>query len=160
MEVFDSPEIAEAAISLSTHFITALGHKENAPLLQKVADKSFITPTALGQYFNEIYNETIAELQNSKAKLVEDITKQLEGNYKKQIENLNQSLSTLTTTNSKEVNVLTQQLEATKQEKQSCSQQLKELQQQLEKKSQLNIYTILLIIAALIIGLLVGKLFM
>ena len=35
----------------------AIGHKENIPLLQKVADKAFITPTALGQYLNDIYNE-------------------------------------------------------------------------------------------------------
>jgi exonuclease VII large subunit len=39
LEIFDNPEIAEAALSLSTYFITALGHKDNVPLLQKVADK-------------------------------------------------------------------------------------------------------------------------
>ena len=78
LEIFDNPEIAEAALSLSTYFITALGHKDNVPLLQKVADKPFITPTALGQYFNDMYNNTIEEFQNSKEKLFDDITKQEE----------------------------------------------------------------------------------
>lgn len=70
LEIFDSSDIAQTALTLTTPFITALGHKENVPLLQKVADKFFITPTALGQYFNQIYNSTIEQLQNSKAKLV------------------------------------------------------------------------------------------
>ena len=39
LKIFDNPEIAEAALSLSTCFITALGDKDHVPLLQKVADK-------------------------------------------------------------------------------------------------------------------------
>jgi hypothetical protein len=35
--------------SISTYFVTMPGRKENVPLIQKVADRSFITPTALGQ---------------------------------------------------------------------------------------------------------------
>ncbi len=69
-------------------FVTAIGHKEDISLLQKVADKAFITPTALGQHLRELYNNTIEELQNSKAHLVKQVTVQLETNYKKQIENL------------------------------------------------------------------------
>jgi hypothetical protein len=53
-------------------------------------------------------------LQNSKAKLVDDITKQLEGNYGKQIENLMSNISYLEKSNQKEVDILTQQLEAAK----------------------------------------------
>jgi len=63
MEVFNKPSLAECALSLKSYFITAIGHKEDISLLQKVADKAFITPTALGQYFNEIYNQTVEELQ-------------------------------------------------------------------------------------------------
>jgi exodeoxyribonuclease VII large subunit len=62
------------------------------PLLQKVADKSFITPTELGQYFNQIYNHTIKELQNSKAKLVEDLSKQIDAGYQIQIKSLDEQL--------------------------------------------------------------------
>jgi hypothetical protein len=53
-------------------------------LIDKIADKSFSTPTALGQYLNDIYNSTIEEFTESKAKMV----KELEGIFKKQIEGL------------------------------------------------------------------------
>ena len=92
MEVFNKPSLAEHALSLKSFFITAIGHKEDISLLQKVADKAFITPTALGQYFNEIYNHTVEELQGSKAKLVEDITAQLKGSYEMQVNSLNEKL--------------------------------------------------------------------
>jgi exodeoxyribonuclease VII large subunit len=92
MEVFNRTSIAEVALSLKSFFITAIGHKEDVSLLQKVADKAFITPNALGQYFNEIHNETLDELQNTKAKLVEDITTQLKSNYEVQLVNLNEKL--------------------------------------------------------------------
>lgn len=55
MEVFNKVPLAES------YFITAIGHKEDISLLQKVADKGFINPTAQGQ--------TVEELQGSKAKL-------------------------------------------------------------------------------------------
>jgi exodeoxyribonuclease VII large subunit len=88
MEVFDSPVLAEYCLGLAPYFVTAIGHKEDSSLLQRIADKAFITPTALGQYLNTLYNETIAELEHSKAKLVATITEQLKANYDKQVENL------------------------------------------------------------------------
>ena len=57
-----------------------------------VADKAFITPTALGQYLNDIYNETHEQLQNSKAKLIDDISRQFKANYDKQIQTLSEKL--------------------------------------------------------------------
>lgn len=65
LEIFDNVAIAECALSLTSPFVTAIGHTDDVPLLQKVGDKSFITPTALGQYFNELYNNTVLELQDS-----------------------------------------------------------------------------------------------
>ena len=47
MEVFNKPSLAEHALSLKSYFITAIGHKEDISLLQKVADKAFITPQHL-----------------------------------------------------------------------------------------------------------------
>jgi exodeoxyribonuclease VII large subunit len=55
MNIFDNPEIAATAITLKPIFLTALGHSADEPLLQKVADKALITPTALGQYFYDLY---------------------------------------------------------------------------------------------------------
>ena len=90
--IFNKPAIAKAALVLSAHFVTAIGHQQDSSLLQRVADKHFITPTALGQYFNEVYNRTMEELQSSKAKLVTDITTQLEANYGLKIKLLEQEI--------------------------------------------------------------------
>ncbi len=88
MEIFDQPDIAEAAIDLSAYFVTALGHAQDVPLLQKVADKAFTTPTAFGQYLVDLYNNTIQERSQSKAGMVEAAMKQVKPLYEKQIENL------------------------------------------------------------------------
>ena len=92
MEIFNKLPIAEACINLKPYFLTAIGHKEDNTLLQKVADKAFITPSELGQFLNDVFNQTQEELQNSKAKLVEAITIQLKANYEKQLQNLNEKL--------------------------------------------------------------------
>jgi exodeoxyribonuclease VII large subunit len=55
MEVFNRVSLAEKKLSLNCHLLTAIGHKEDVPLLQKVADKAFITSTAIGQYLNDMY---------------------------------------------------------------------------------------------------------
>ena len=88
MEIFDSPVIASVALFLTTYFVTAIGHSQDTPLLQKVADKAFITPTAFGQHLNDLYNNTIAERSQSKAGMIEAVTKQLKPLYEKQIENI------------------------------------------------------------------------
>lgn len=122
LDLFDKPSIAKATLGIAPYFVTAIGHKENNSLLQKVADKAFITPTALGQYFNDLYNETIEQLQNSKAKLVEDITTQLKGEYEKQVANLREKLNSVeelhrkaldnsTGTFEKEIAILRQQMQ-------------------------------------------------
>ncbi|MEP6595263.1 MAG: exodeoxyribonuclease VII large subunit [Ginsengibacter sp.] len=160
LEIFDSPEMAEASIDLSAYFITALGHKDNVPLLQKVADKSFITPTALGQYFNEIYNETVAGLKNSKAKLVNDITAQLNANYSKQISNLNEPVASLRVANERELKIVNQQQESIKEERLAYNNQIQVLQDKLKNSGKINGYTILLKVAALIIGFLFARFFL
>jgi exodeoxyribonuclease VII large subunit len=48
MEVFDSPVLAEYSLGLGPYFVTAIGHKEDSSLVQRIADKAFITPTARG----------------------------------------------------------------------------------------------------------------
>lgn len=81
LSVFELPALAETAIDIRPIFITAIGHSTDEPLLQKVADKAFITPTALGQYLRDLYNRTIDEFNDSKTKLIGDLTKQIELNY-------------------------------------------------------------------------------
>lgn len=89
LDIFNKFTIAEKAVSLQSLFITAIGHKDDITLLQRVADKSFITPSELGQFLNDTYNHTVEELENSKAKLIESVKSQLTANYQKQIDNLN-----------------------------------------------------------------------
>lgn len=79
-------------MTLTSLFITAIGHKDDITLLQKVADKSFITPSELGQFLNDTFNHTVEELENSKAKLIESVKLQLTANYQKEIDNLNEKL--------------------------------------------------------------------
>ncbi|RYY31183.1 MAG: hypothetical protein EOO04_02250 [Chitinophagaceae bacterium] len=92
IQLFDKPAIAAACLGIKAMLVTAIGHKDDNPLLQKIADKSFITPTAFGQFLNDLYNSTIEELQNSRAKLVADITQTLQANYGQQIKQLNEQI--------------------------------------------------------------------
>jgi len=144
MEVFNKPSLAECALSLKSYFITAIGHKEDISLLQKVADKAFITPTALGQYFNEIYNQTVEELQGSKAKLVEDITAQLKGSYEIQVNSLNEKLQGTKGMSEQQAKMVNTQID--------------ELRSQLAKKSALSsVVWVLIALLACAVGILVGK---
>jgi exodeoxyribonuclease VII large subunit len=92
LDIFNRYTIAEKAVNLTSLFITAIGHKDDITLLQKVADKSFITPSELGQFLNDTFNHTVEELENSKAKLIESVKLQLTANYQKEIDNLNEKL--------------------------------------------------------------------
>ncbi len=93
VEVLNKPELAEYCLNLKPFLVSAAGHKENVPLLEKIADRKFITPTAFGQYLKETYNNIVEDFEKSKAKLAEDVTKQLTANFSKQIANLNQQLA-------------------------------------------------------------------
>jgi exodeoxyribonuclease VII large subunit len=147
MSVFNKPSLAEEALSLKCFFLTAIGHKEDESLLQKVADKAFITPTALGQYFNEIYNRTIEELQNTRAKLVEDITTQLKSNYEMKLTNLNEQLK-----GHKEVS---------EQQLQLANTQLNDLKSQLQKKPAIpSVVWLLILLIAVVAGILIGYFFL
>jgi exodeoxyribonuclease VII large subunit len=95
LEVFNKPEVIETALSLQTPLLTAIGHEQDITLLQKVADKGFITPTALGQYLNDIYNKSIGQLHDTKAKLADDLSKQFKATYEQQIKVLNEQIETL-----------------------------------------------------------------
>ena len=158
MEIFDSIQIAEVSLGLSSYFVTAIGHAKDVPLLEKIADKSFITPTSLGQYFKDTYNQTKEQLENSKAKLVDAVKKQLETNYGQQLQNLNEKLIRNDELNKRELALLTEHLTNARQEKDSYGKQIRELQEKINEQKKMPVYIWILLIAALIIGWLVGKL--
>lgn len=86
LDIFNRATLAEIALDIQPYFITAIGHEQDTPLLQKVADKAFITPTAFGQYLYDLYNETTEQAALSKTKLVEDINKQVSANYETRLQ--------------------------------------------------------------------------
>lgn len=53
MEVFEDVDVAKAILELKTPFIAALGHSNDRPLAELVADRAFITPSALGTYLRD-----------------------------------------------------------------------------------------------------------
>jgi len=112
----------------------------------------------LGQYFKDAYNQTKEQLENSKAKLVDAVKKQLETNYGQQLQNLNEKLLSTKELNSKEIALLNQNLENVRQEKESYGKQIVDLQEKLNEQKRVPAYIWILIAAALIIGWLAGKL--
>jgi exodeoxyribonuclease VII large subunit len=171
LDIFNRFSIAEKATGLNSLFVTAIGHKDDVTLLQKVADKSFITPSEFGQFLNDAYNHTVEELQNSKAKLIDSVKAQLTAGYQKEIDNLNEKLKAndelrQRTTNDLEqvykekMAVLNTQLSGSlklQDEKVSVlNEQIANYRVQLENRPSLNwIAVIIAVIAGLIIGYLV-----
>jgi exodeoxyribonuclease VII large subunit len=157
LEIFNKIAIAETAIGLKALLVTAIGHKDDVTLLQKVADRAFITPSEFGQFLNDTYNHTIEETQHSRAQLVESVTKQLTVNYQKEIDNLKEQIRNLEQLK-KDSNTDLQKvyeekitgLNALQQERQQLyQQQLDALQQ----KTSVNLVAVIIaIIAGLIIG--------
>jgi exodeoxyribonuclease VII large subunit len=92
IHLFDHPIVCEKALEFKGILITALGHSSDQPLLEKIADKSFITPTALGQYLHDIYYETTESYNQSKAKMIDDLSKQIALNYETRIIDLGKRL--------------------------------------------------------------------
>jgi len=90
IQLFNNTDLAEAALTLNSIFVTAIDHSDDEPLLQKVADKAFIT---LGQFLYDVYIHTLEDLSNSKARLIGDLAKQIELNFQYQLTDLNTRLA-------------------------------------------------------------------
>jgi len=88
LQVFDSIEIARAALSLKAIVVTAIGHREDVSLLDKIADRSFITPSALGSFLREVYNRTIEELTHSKGKIISGVEESFRKTYSHELSSL------------------------------------------------------------------------
>jgi exodeoxyribonuclease VII large subunit len=167
LEIFDKPEVIEAALTLEVPLITAIGHEQDVTLLQKVADKAFITPTALGQYLSDIYNKTIEQVQDTKAKLVNDISKQFKANYEHQIETLykqveslkelnKHSLENTIQVNQKEVGLLQSQVEELKQQHRLKVIEVEGLQKKVKSSASIVLMLVLLVVA-IILGIMLGQ---
>ena len=90
LEALGHPDLLEAALSLELPFVTALGHAVDAPLLERVADKRFTTPTALGGYLRNLAESVDAERVDAKATLIKQVERQFESQLKTAAEQLKQ----------------------------------------------------------------------
>ncbi len=146
LDIFNKTPIAEQAIKLKALFVSAIGHKDDVTLLQKVADKSFITPSEFGQFLNDTYNHTVEELQHSRAQLVDAVTKQLTANYQKEIDNLKTNSAGMQKVYEEKINGLT----ALQNERQQL------FEQQLKAAEAKPSFNWVAVIIAVLIGLAVG----
>jgi len=146
LRVFDLPELAETALEIRPIFITAIGHSTDEPLLQKVADKSFITPTALGQYLRDIYDRAMDEFNDSKAKLIGDLTKQIDLNYQTRLQDQQTRLQDLQTR-------LTESSRTSQEAIRHSEERLQTFSRQLSKTRNFNQWLIALLVASILISL-------
>lgn len=58
LTVFDSLEIAEASLKLNCSLLNAIGHADNEPFIQRISNRSFITPTDFGYYLKDIFTDS------------------------------------------------------------------------------------------------------
>ncbi len=92
LDVFNQAQLAEKLIRLNSILLTAIGHADNNTLVEKIADKKFITPTAFGNFLSEIYEETMASQQNSQARLIKEVENKMRNHFSKEISLLNNNL--------------------------------------------------------------------
>ena len=89
IERLDHLDVLETLSHLNTPVVSAVGHPEERLTFKEIADKEVATPTALGQYLNELV-ERVAEMKSkSKAVLVQQVSKQ----YADQIASLEKRLT-------------------------------------------------------------------
>jgi len=65
LETFNNAKLAEKVVLFKTPFVTAIGHKEDITMVERMADRGFATPTAFGAFLNSVllqYNGEVEEL--------------------------------------------------------------------------------------------------
>jgi exodeoxyribonuclease VII large subunit len=150
MEIYNKPEFAEILLNKKKPIVTAIGHKIDKPLFEKIADKHFATPSLLGAYLKEIYSNTIEELIDTKAQLQKTITIQL-----KEIHD-------------KELQIKEHQIKVTKEQSEMYKAELKQVKNEIEKmknkqvevttpKTDNTLLIIIIIIAIIIVLFLLNK---
>ena len=69
----ENKEVLTAVAQLRTPFITALGHEEERPFIQDIADLSLATPTAFGTFLRDCANSV-----SKKKKVIYELNNQVE----------------------------------------------------------------------------------
>ena len=92
LEALDEVELLETLVTMNTAWMYGAGHEGEKLFILNIADKAIAIPHALGTYFRDITDGVIQKRNNSRAALV----KEVEGQFKKQIEDSNKKNQELT----------------------------------------------------------------
>ena len=131
LEALDEVELLETLVNMNTAWMYGAGHEGEKLFILNIADKAIAIPHALGTYFRDITDGVVQKRNNSRAALV----KEVEGQFKKQIEDSNKKNKELT----EQLDKLTKsQAEATKQHKEQIEAMQKQHKEQNEKANKQN----------------------
>ena len=92
LDALDEIELLETLVNMNTAWMYGAGHEGEKLFILNIADKAIAIPHALGTYFRDITDGVIQKRNNSRAALV----KEVEGQFKKQIEDSNKKNQELT----------------------------------------------------------------
>ncbi|CAL2093112.1 putative Exonuclease VII large subunit [Tenacibaculum sp. 190524A02b] len=68
LDIFNDTNLAEKVVQFKLPFVTALGHKSDLTLVERMADRGFATPTAFGSFLNSIQQQYEQEIQELKSR--------------------------------------------------------------------------------------------
>jgi hypothetical protein len=78
VDVFDSLDIADSVLECGCCIVSAVGHEQDHPFIEKVADRAFATPTDLGNILLQMVERAVEERDGSRGKLIEQVKKPFE----------------------------------------------------------------------------------
>lgn len=172
-EVFNSIGMGETVMQLRTPFVMAVGHADDEPFAQRVADRAFNTPADFGSYLNDTYvnsgrEDDLSNLEKTLNDYREDLNaKRTELQIKEKAlseraANLERQFNFSKIENSEDetvqinLNLAKEQLHRAEEEKSILSQQIRKIQEKTEsggKKTRAVKYKIA---AALLAGMAFG----
>jgi exonuclease VII large subunit len=82
LEIFNDVVLGEFLLRSKPALISAIGHEKDVTLVEQIADRKCITPSALGTYLNDIYEKTVKEKENSEAYLTKMISEKFQLQHK------------------------------------------------------------------------------
>jgi exodeoxyribonuclease VII large subunit len=188
LEVFNDFRFGEFLLSSKPALISAIGHEKDVTLVELIADKKCITPSALGTYLNDIYEKSIREKEDSEAYLTkmlhekfqlqnqqakeayqktieeskrnyEQTIKQIQENHVRAIKDRDEQVLKLNQLNERSIQQMQESHVKSLKESESQISKLKEANQKYLKDLQTRDRQLLIIVvAALVIGLIIGML--
>lgn len=93
LEELDNINVLSTLMRMQTPIVAAVGHSFDHITIKDIADHAVATPSALGQFFNDLVEQAARE-RNQSTKMLED---EIKGRYVKTIADLNTDKNKLTT---------------------------------------------------------------